>query len=518
MNWFATFTLITTVMATAVSASLSFYAWRNRHIPAAGAFSSLMLSAAAWTLTSGLELLARSKSWLTLFNNLGFACVALTPVAWLVFAVQYCGRQRWLSPLRIAALMGIPALTQVIVWTNPWTHWFLLDEQVNLVDGFYRVVGYSPGPYFWVHFAYSYLLLVLGSLLILNLAVRSFHPYRQQAFTLALGVLLPLVTTLLRNLPVMPRELNVNPLGFTLAGLVFAWGMFRYKLFDLAPVARDALVENTRDGMVVLDRQNRLVDVNPAAAAALDLEREQVIGLPVTSVFAPELTERFLSLQALETEISLKRAGKDRFYEVHIAPLLNRRQKHNGWLIVFRDITERTELFAAMQRLATMDSLTGLFNRRYFFEQGGVEILRARRFSRPLSVIMLDIDSFKGVNDTYGHAVGDQVLQDLAQLCSSQLRQADILARYGGEEFVFLLPESDLGRAGRVADRLCREVIKARFETEAGPLSISASLGVASLDLNSDMTLDELLVRADRALYQAKRAGRGRAMRWTASE
>jgi diguanylate cyclase (GGDEF)-like protein/PAS domain S-box-containing protein len=514
MDLLATFTLITTVLATAVSASLSYYAWRNRHLPAAEAFSALMLIATTWTLTSGMELLARSLVWLIVANILGFTCVSLAPVAWLVFAVQYTGRQRWLPPRRIGALLVIPTFTQVVLWSSLRNAWFLPSLQVENLDGFYRVVGFTPGPYYWVHFAYSYLLLVLGSLLILNLAIHSFHPYRQQAITLAIGVLLPLVTTLMRSLPFVPREFNANPLGFALAGLIFAWGMFRYRLFDLAPVARDALVENTSDGIIVLDRQNRVVDVNPAAFRALDLDREQVIGLPVTSILKPELTERFLGLQALQTEISLKRGGKDLFYEVHINPLLNRRQKHNGWLIVFRDVTERTELFAAMQRLATTDSLTGLFNRRYFFEQGSVEILRAQRFSRPLSLIMLDIDGFKGVNDEYGHAVGDQVLQGLAELCRSQLRQADILARYGGEEFVFLLPESDLGRAGRVADRLCREIRKRRFDSEAGPLSISASLGVASLDPKKDMTLDELLVRADQALYQAKRAGRGRAMRW----
>lgn len=168
-------------------------------------------------------------------------------------------------------------------------------------------------------------------------------------------------------------------------------------------------------------------------------------------------------------------------------------------------------LYSEVQRLAITDPLTGLYNRRGFSEIGHREIERARRYKRPLSVIMLDIDFFKTVNDTYKHAVGDQVLRILAERCRKRTREVDILARYGGEEIVILLPETDRAGGLRAAEHLRRDVADEPFETDVGPLWVTVSLGVAD-SLNGECELDELVERADAALYAAKQAGRNRVM------
>ncbi|MEI8130885.1 MAG: GGDEF domain-containing protein [Leptolinea sp.] len=159
--------------------------------------------------------------------------------------------------------------------------------------------------------------------------------------------------------------------------------------------------------------------------------------------------------------------------------------------------------------LAITDHLTGLFNRRHFFEIGELEVQRAHRYSRPLSAIMLDIDDFKSVNDSYGHAVGDQVLQDVAKCFRQVMRKEDVLGRYGGDEFAFLLPESDLIVAGQVAERLRVSISKNAIDTKAGPLLITVSLGVTALG-NECATLENLLDGADHSLFTAKRNGRNR--------
>ncbi|MBI3762768.1 MAG: diguanylate cyclase [Chloroflexi bacterium] len=168
---------------------------------------------------------------------------------------------------------------------------------------------------------------------------------------------------------------------------------------------------------------------------------------------------------------------------------------------------EKVRLFAETQRLATTDALTGLYNRRHFFELAGHEYERTRRYGGPFSAIMLDIDHFKRINDTYGHAAGDQVLRAVAALCRESLREVDVVGRYGGEEFALILPESDVVNAQIAAERLCQQVAQQAFATDRGPLSVTVSLGVASLD-DSCVSLDGLLERADRALYAAKQAGR----------
>lgn len=167
------------------------------------------------------------------------------------------------------------------------------------------------------------------------------------------------------------------------------------------------------------------------------------------------------------------------------------------------------KLYAEVQVQSMTDSLTGIFNRRHFFALAEREYHRAARFDRALSAVMLDIDHFKQVNDTYGHAVGDQVIVAVAKLCRSSIRSVDILGRYGGEEFVFVLPETDAGGARQLAERLRQRVAAMTVSSTAGPVTCTASLGVASTAVKvADVTA--LVANADAALYAAKQGGRDR--------
>jgi diguanylate cyclase (GGDEF)-like protein len=158
-----------------------------------------------------------------------------------------------------------------------------------------------------------------------------------------------------------------------------------------------------------------------------------------------------------------------------------------------------------LEQLAMNDSLTGLHNRRHFLELADKEFQRARRYKRPLSAMMLDVDRFKQVNDTYGRAVGDQVLRGVAERCRESLREANLLARYGGDEFIVLLLECDLPAAERVATRLHRRTAIGPIDTDAGPLSIGLSTGCATL-AEDCANLQSLIALADAALYLAKKA------------
>ncbi len=168
---------------------------------------------------------------------------------------------------------------------------------------------------------------------------------------------------------------------------------------------------------------------------------------------------------------------------------------------------ENARLFEEVQRLAVTDDLTGLRNRRGFFEVARRELERATRTGRPLSALMLDIDGFKRVNDTYGHAVGDQVLRHLAERCRRAVRDIDLVGRYGGEEFAVLLPETDLKTGLEVAERVRSSIGDEPFDTEAGPLPIRVSVGMALLADDTDQTVESLLDRADTAMYLVKQEG-----------
>jgi diguanylate cyclase (GGDEF)-like protein/PAS domain S-box-containing protein len=177
---------------------------------------------------------------------------------------------------------------------------------------------------------------------------------------------------------------------------------------------------------------------------------------------------------------------------------------------VIQDITDRKELQWRLEQEAHTDALTGCANRRYFLELSGHELARARRHVTEVSVLMLDLDHFKAINDEYGHPVGDLVLQRLIQVCQATLRGEDLVGRLGGEEFAVLLPETGHSKALEVAERLCLAIADSAVALEGHPLlHFTASIGVATM-APDDFGISALLGRADRALYDAKNAGRNR--------
>ena len=183
-------------------------------------------------------------------------------------------------------------------------------------------------------------------------------------------------------------------------------------------------------------------------------------------------------------------------------------------LVALTDITGRKEMEANLERLASTDPLTGLVNRAHFFALAKGEIRRARRYGRPLAVIMADIDHFKRINDTYGHGEGDRALASFADLCRKLVRAEDTVARLGGEEFGLLLPETDADQAMALANRLRAAVEDLHLGSLPAPITIS--IGISQL-LAGETTLDAALSRADQALYAAKRSGRNRVVHFDAA-
>jgi diguanylate cyclase (GGDEF)-like protein len=171
----------------------------------------------------------------------------------------------------------------------------------------------------------------------------------------------------------------------------------------------------------------------------------------------------------------------------------------------------RAQLYEAMEKMATTDGLTGLFNHRTFQGRLDEQLATARRYGRKLSFILTDIDHFKSVNDTYGHPTGDLVLKGVARILKEQARDTDIVARYGGEEFAIIMPETDAKGAHAIAERIRERVMKEVFQTEQGPLKVTLSLGIATFP-DQNVEKAALIDLADQCLYFAKRHGRNQSV------
>lgn len=200
-----------------------------------------------------------------------------------------------------------------------------------------------------------------------------------------------------------------------------------------------------------------------------------------------------------------------RTLERHSTSLWDDERRYLGRVWYFRDISDRKNLEHRLTELSRWDSLTGAANRRYFFECAEEEFARARRYNKPLSLIVFDIDDFKQINDSNGHVAGDRILQNLSNIISVDLREIDLLGRIGGDEFAVLVPETDLQGACEVAERLRLATAAERGSDGQKVIEHTLSLGVATL-ASEDTSIDMALRRADSALYASKHAGKNCAM------
>jgi len=269
---------------------------------------------------------------------------------------------------------------------------------------------------------------------------------------------------------------------------------------------------NSKEAFVMINPSREIVEFNESFLNLLELTGEEIRGLNISNfVIGDEilLLEKELAWDGYRKEFPLILKSKNRKVNCSVTAHVWISEKDDilGFHFVIKDETQMKKEYDRLFRLACYDELTGLYNRRYFFEIGETEFVRARRYNRSCVAMMLDIDNFKSINDTYGHRAGDIVLHKIAQECKSFLRRGDIIGRYGGEEFAIILVETGIAEARLVAERIRRGTADNPIDTAVANITVSVSLGLAELTPEC-IGLIHLLEQADYALYLAKGAGR----------
>ncbi|WP_066852039.1 sensor domain-containing diguanylate cyclase [Halodesulfovibrio spirochaetisodalis] len=283
------------------------------------------------------------------------------------------------------------------------------------------------------------------------------------------------------------------------------------------------IFENAIEGIYYTDAQGVLLEVNTAMACMLGYETTEEClknTRDVGDIFktSQAFSQYKIMLHSKQVVKSMHAQlccadGNTVWAEINAGAIESHAtdNRHIAGIVgVIADITERKHMMREMCRLARTDCLTGLWNRGYFVELAAQEIARCKRFSHELSILLVDVDYFKGVNDKYGHDIGDKVLVGVADTLRETLREVDVVARFGGEEFVVMLPDTGLDAAQMAADRLCRAVREQDFSYDRHrAINVTVSIGVTAFE-DVQTSLDLLLKRADTAMYAAKHNGRDR--------
>ena len=355
VSWPTTLQAITLFASTGLSIWAVVMSRTRRGVPGGTAFGWLMVAVALWSFTSAMHTLVTDTAARIVIAKIQYLGVAPIGALWLLFTSRY-SRARWPSDrLLRAALWLVPAITLTLAATNDQHHlqWAAITE---VATPFGTRLVYTGGPWYWVHVAYSYILMALGTLTLVRGVRRFPPPYRRQTVLMIVGALVPWLSNLLYLARVLsPTTLDLTPLAFTVSGACFTWGLYRHRLFGLVPVARDMVVDSMDDGVLVLDAQRRLVDLNAAA--------ERYTGCTPASIGRP-VDEVVSWWNAAVTEDHPITAGQPavvrvepgpRYFEVKVTAVRDTERRFVGWLVIVHDISSRrrneTERYAFERRM-----------------------------------------------------------------------------------------------------------------------------------------------------------------------
>lgn len=501
----------------------------RRNVSGSVALGGVLLGTFVWSsayaMTWSLAELDAKIFWLKIM----YFGVLSVPTLFLVFILKITHHEDWLTARNFALLSIQPVVMGVMAW---WDIRLLFDRIDTQWAGGVMVLRMERGFGFWVNTYYSYAIILLAFLILVMGFVRANPFFKRQYLIILIGSTIPFAASIFTQTNYTAlADLDMAPISFGVSSILYAYAIFRHQFMDLIPVARGRLIESMSDGVLVLDEQGRIVDINPAMQNILEHEPASYLGKNASVILDQWEHNVEPLLNGTETRTELKVPQKPSSYlDLRITPLYDDDHKMNGRLMVFRDITDRKavekDLRRAMDHLQTQlieigilqsqlreqairDVLTNLFNRRYLEETLERELARATREKYPLCVIMMDLDYFKEVNDTYGHEAGDVVLKTIAETVTKQSRHGDFVCRYGGEEFVLVMPNIGIEKASERAEALHQIIDALNIPYGRFNLTTTISMGIAWYPAHGT-TKEALMRAADMAMYVAKNTGRNR--------
>jgi diguanylate cyclase (GGDEF)-like protein len=498
--------------AAALNIALAYHGWTRRRFPGAVMLGTFMAALAEWSIAYSLVIAGADLETKMFWYRVEYLGVVTSSLAWVVFTLQYAGVVDKFSPRLVACLCIEPLITLVLVWTNA-AHGFMWPSWSVHSDGRFLALDVTFGTWYWLNVAYGYCL-YLGSSIFLAVALaRRRRLYISQIASLVFGLIAPLAGNMVYNAGLV-GSLDLAPFAFTLSGLTWWFGFSRFKVLEAAPVADsvalESVFENMVDGVLVTDAAGSVVKCNAAAAEVLNALTAGENADPLQTLMSNLPVEiETDAAQVARAEVRLGDGGARRDFDLRLSPLWHRTGGIAGRIIALRDITDRKLAEEALAHQARHDALTGLPNRTLLLDSLTHATVAADREGETAALLFLDLDNFKTINDSLGHAAGDELLVAVADRLRTCLRPGDLVARLGGDEFAVIVAGcSDRSIAQAVAERLIA-VLREPFQVSSVDVIIAASVGIALTEPGASDP-GALLRNADAAMYAAKARGKGR--------
>ncbi|MHB8105598.1 MAG: PAS domain S-box protein, partial [Dehalococcoidales bacterium] len=317
-------------------------AWRYRGRPVGKVLLWLMVALVWWLLSALIENISTNPTLNIFWMRMCYLGIAAVPVLWLVFTLNYSEKGAWWRRRGLWLLFIVPAITNVLVWTNGLHHLMWQEIQVDAsVFPALKVVSYNI--WFWVHAIYSYLMVLVGTFYLFNLYSKTSGIFRKQVGVMLAASFIPWVANVVFITKIAPAfTIDPTPMAFVVTCVAFLWGLSSAKLLNIMPVAYEAIFKSISDGVIVIDEQNRIQEINPAIAQILQMEKDKLLGKKLSQVIPAKayFTESISDSSLTETVVSLGKKNSRRYYRIDTSPIFNE-QRISGRLVFLHDITER---------------------------------------------------------------------------------------------------------------------------------------------------------------------------------
>jgi diguanylate cyclase (GGDEF)-like protein len=554
MNLISAISITLLFISTGVSMHLAIFLWQKRDIVRGiGYMASLMAASALWSFLSAIEHLVVDFTIKLAIANIEWLAIVSIPAFWYIVSATLITegkpwRERGLG--KRLGLWIVPALTFIFAILDERLGFFRPGLDAADADA-YSVLWRQHGLWFYAIVAYSYAIILIGIIRFMS-AKREISGLRKnQSFLLLFSILIPWLVNISHVVFDFPWiGFDPTPMAFTLSGVLLIFNFWRFRFLTLVPSAQFVAVNKIHEAVIILDTQGRLAFLNPAACQALDLS-PNLAGLKFDSIIDRRPALASLPLKPGQVkDLAIVKGKLSIHYEARCESANDRgRGRFLSLVITLHDVTRRLEAEAALQKLnddleariterarelekmnsnlveelerrrqiehqlffySLHDPLTGLPNRSLLLNRLDQAISRRKREKTgPISLLYIDFDGFKHINDSFGHSVGDAFLREAAQRLSACIRGLDMVARIGNDEFGMLLEDSGGKReALEIAERVSTE-LSVPFNHGKTSIAPSASIGILTVDENN-VNPEDVLRDADIAMYQAKLSGRNK--------
>ena len=459
----------------------------------------------------GMELASETIELKIAFNHVQYVGIPFISAGWAFLAHRYRNPDFKLKKRFMALLLLIPSITFLSVQLSYYTDYNLYYQDA-FIDYSYRFLGnelpvlvFVKGPLYYVAASFNMAMILYATYVYFRTYQKTSGVHKDQAMFLIAISLVAGVAPVLTFTSNQTSGIDLAIYIVAILGYVVLYSLLKYEFLYLTPSAYQQAFETASESIYLFDDKLELISWNKAVTED-ELSKETV----QYHMKSDALFQNSEIIEAIKEGVPYSLNVNDKHYVVETIPVLSKKGHKDGYIVKFNDMTSYVERIEKLDYQASHDELTDIYNRRLFLE-AGTELIKTAGIDRTdFAVMMIDLDDFKQINDTYGHPFGDEVLKGVAKAIEASVGPDDIVARYGGEEFIIIAKNANKVAAEAIAEKIRSNVARLKFRTHDDEVETKVSIGVCLSYHDNPLSIDEYIKNADDALYVSKRKGKNK--------